>query len=418
MAMTISEKILAKASGKKRVEPGEIVEAKIDVALTHDVLGWPSAEEFKKIGLKKVWSPEKIVVILDHFVPNKDMESAELCRKLREFVKEQGIKNYYEVGRHGICHTMLSEEGFVWPGAVIVGTDSHTCTHGALGAFATGIGTSEMAAVFALGKLWFRVPETMLFNITGNLVKMVSAKDVILKILSIIKVDGAIYKTMEFAGSTVSKMSIEDRMTMCNMTIEAGAKTGIIEPDKRTVDYVRQRTKKKFDVVKNDKGTEYCEILDIDVSDLEPCVACPNLPDNVKPASELDVEIDQAFVGSCTNGRLNDLRIVAKILKGKKVKEGVRMIIIPATQKIYLRALEEGLIKIFIEAGAVVGTPTCGPCLGGHMGVLGQGEVCVASTNRNFKGRMGDITSKVYLASPSTVAASAITGKITDPRTI
>ncbi|WEU40083.1 MAG: 3-isopropylmalate dehydratase large subunit [Candidatus Odinarchaeum yellowstonii] len=414
---TITEKILAKAGGVKKASPGDIVNADVDVALTHDVLCGPVANEFRKLGLKEVWDKTKIVVTPDHFIPAKDIEAANLYLEMDKFVREQGIENYYPVGNHGICHVMLPEEGFARPGIVIVGTDSHTCTHGAVGAFATGIGTTEMAAVFATGKCWFRVPETLKFNITGRLKRHVYAKDVILNIIGRIGVDGALYMAMEFDGETVKSLSMDERFVLCNMAIEAGAKNGIINPDERTIQYVESRTSTPFKIFRSDESAEYKQIIDIEADRIEPTVAEPYLPSNIKTARELNnIAINQAVIGSCTGGRYSDLQVAAKILKNRRVAPGVRLIIIPATQKIYLKALNNGLLKIFIQAGASVSTPTCGPCIGGHMGVLGKNEVAIASTNRNFKGRMGDPTSKVYLASTATVAASAVTGRITDPR--
>jgi len=416
---TITEKILAKAAGLKKVSPGDIVNAKVDVALTHDVLCGPTANEFRKLGIPKVWDREKIVVTPDHFIPAKDVAAAQLYLEMDTFVKEQNIPNYYPVGSHGICHVMLPEEGFARPGIVIVGTDSHTCTHGAVGAFATGIGTTEMAGVFATGELWFRVPETIKFEISGKLKKYVYAKDIILKIIGTIGVDGALYKAMEFTGPTIKDLSMDERFVLCNMAIEAGAKNGVINPDEKTTQYVKQRTKYPFEIIKSDENTDYSETINVDIESLEPIVAEPFLPSNIKTARESsNVEIDQAVIGSCTGGRYTDLVIAAEILKGKHVPSNVRLIVIPATQKIYMRALKDGLLEIFMEAGASVSTPTCGPCIGGHMGCLARGEVAIATTNRNFRGRMGHPESKVYLASAATVAASALTGKITDPRDI
>ncbi len=418
MNMTITEKILARGADATHVSPGEFVNVGIDLALTHDVLCGPAAKEFRLLA-SKVWNPEKIVVTPDHFIPAKDIESARLYKDMQDFVIEQNIQNYFPVGRHGICHVILPEEGLVHPGSILVGTDSHTCTHGALGAFATGIGTTEMAAVFATGESWFRVPDSMKFYIKGKLPELVTAKDVILQIIKEIGVDGALYRAMEFAGPVVSDFEMDERFVLCNMAIEAGAKNGIIEVDTRTRDYLEQRGVKKFKSIESDKGAEYIDELEVDVSDLEPTVATPFLPSNGRPARELsNIEIDQAFVGSCTGGRLSDLRDAAKLLRGRTVAERVRLIVIPATQEIYLKALEEGLIETFIRSGAVVSTPTCGPCLGGHMGVLAENEVAIATTNRNFRGRMGHPTSEVYLASASTTAASAIKGRITDPRDI
>ncbi|MGD9130668.1 MAG: homoaconitase large subunit [Candidatus Bathyarchaeota archaeon] len=416
--MNIIEKILAKASNKKQVSPDDIVEANIDVAMTHDLTGPLAIKSFNEIGAKKVWDSNKIVVILDHLVPASSIISAGLHKTVRNFVEEQGIKNFYDVGRGGVCHQVMPEKGHIRPGDVIVGSDSHTCTYGAFGAFATGIGSTEMAAVFATGKLWFRVPEVIKVNVTGKLPKMVTPKDVTLNIVGRIGADGAIYKGLEFGGSTIRNMSVDGRMVLSNMAVEMGAKAGIIEPDQKTLDYVKARTDKPFKPVKSDLDSTYEKVVDVDVSDLEPQVAVPHSVDNVKPVSEVDdTEVDQAFIGSCTNGRLEDLRSAANILKGKKIARGVRLVVIPASQEIYLDALNEGLIKTFMDAGATVGNPNCGPCLGGHMGILAEGEACISSSNRNFVGRMGSSKSFVYLASPATVAASAIKGKITDPRT-
>ena len=414
--MNIIEKILAKASGRKTVSPGDIVEAKIDVAMVHDLTGPLAVESFNKIGVKKVWDPKKIVVILDHQVPADSVKSAELQKTMREFVEEQKIPNFYDIGRGGICHQIMPEQGYVWPGEVIVGADSHTCTYGALGAFATGIGSTEMAAVFTTGKIWFRIPGVIRFNVTGRFREFVTPKDLILNIIGGVGVGGAIYKGVEFAGSTVRDISVDGRLTMCNMAVEMGAKTGIVEPDDRTLKYVKERTDRPFTPIRSDSDAVYEKTIEINVDGMEPQIARPNSVDNVKPVSEVGgVEVDQAFIGSCTNGRLEDLEMAAKILKGRKVKKNVRTIVIPASQEIYSQALEEGLIGIFIKAGAFVCNPNCGPCLGGHMGLLAPGEVCVSSSNRNFIGRMGSPKSYVYLASPVTAAASAITGKITDP---
>jgi 3-isopropylmalate/(R)-2-methylmalate dehydratase large subunit len=417
--MNIIEKILANASGKQQVSPGEIIEANIDTAMIHDLTGPLAIKSFREIGAKKVWNNNKVIIILDHLVPASSIISANLHRIVRNFAEEQNIKNFYDVGRGGVCHQVMPEKGHVRPGEVIVGADSHTCTYGAFGAFATGIGSTEMAAVFATGKLWFRVPEVIKVNVTGKLQSMVTAKDVTLNIVGKIGADGAIYKGLEFCGSTIRDMSVDGRMVLSNMAVEMGAKAGIIEPDQKTLDYVKARTDKPFKPVKSDPDATYERVVDVNVSDLEPQVAVPHSVDNVKPVSEIeDVEVDQAFIGSCTNGRLEDLRSAAQILKGKKIARGVRLVVIPASQEIYLNALNEGLIKTFMDAGATIGNPNCGPCLGGHMGILAEGEVCISSSNRNFVGRMGSSKSYVYLASPATVAASAITGKITDPRTV
>jgi 3-isopropylmalate/(R)-2-methylmalate dehydratase large subunit len=417
--MNILEKILANASGKQQVSPGEIIEANIDAAMIHDLTGPLAIKSFREIGAKKVWDNNKVVIILDHLVPASSIISANLHRIVRNFAEEQNIRNFYDVGRGGVCHQVMPEKGHVRPGEVIVGADSHTCTYGAFGAFATGIGSTEMAAVFATGKLWFRVPEVIKVNVTGKLQRMVTPKDVTLNIVGRIGADGAIYKGLEFSGSTIRDMSVDGRMVLCNMAVEMGAKAGIIEPDQKTLDYVKARTDKPFKPVKSDPDATYERVVDVDVSALEPQVAVPHSVDNVKPVSDVeDVAVDQAFIGSCTNGRLEDLRSAAQILKGKKIAQGVRLIVIPASQEIYLNALKEGLIKTFMDAGATIGNPNCGPCLGGHMGILAEGEVCISSSNRNFVGRMGSTKSYVYLASPATVAASAITGKITDPRTL
>jgi 3-isopropylmalate/(R)-2-methylmalate dehydratase large subunit len=417
--MNIIEKILANASGKQQVSPGEIIEANIDAAMIHDLTGPLAIKSFREIGAKKVWDNNKVIIILDHLVPASSIISANLHRIVRSFAEEQNIQNFYDVGRGGVCHQVMPEKGHVRPGEVIVGADSHTCTYGAFGAFATGIGSTEMAAVFATGKLWFRVPEVIKVNVTGKLQSMVTPKDVTLNIVGKIGADGAIYKGLEFGGSTIREMSIDGRMVLSNMAVEMGAKAGIVEPDKKTLNYVKARTDKPFKPVKSDSDATYEQVVEVDVSALEPQVAVPHSVDNVKPVSEVEnVEVDQAFIGSCTNGRLEDLRSAAQILKGKKIARGVRLIVIPASQEIYLNALNEGLIKTFMDAGATIGNPNCGPCLGGHMGILAEGETCISSSNRNFVGRMGSTKSYVYLASPVTVAASAITGKITDPRTV
>jgi 3-isopropylmalate/(R)-2-methylmalate dehydratase large subunit len=417
--MNIIEKILANASGKQEVSPEEIVEANIDVAMTHDLTGPLAIKSFREIGTKKVWNNQKVVVILDHLVPASSIISANLHKIVRNFVEEQNIKNFYDVGRGGVCHQVMPEQGHVRPGEVIVGSDSHTCTYGAFGAFATGIGSTELAAVFATGKLWFRVPEVIKIDVTGKFQKLVTAKDLTLNIVGKIGADGAIYKGLEFGGSTIRDMMVDGRMVLCNMTVEMGAKAGIIEPDQKTLNYVNARTDKLFKPVKSDPDATYEKVVDVDVSDLEPQIAVPHSVDNVKPVSEVeDTEVDQAFIGSCTNGRLEDLRSAAQILKGKKIVRSVRLVVIPASQEIYLNALNEGLIKTFMESGATIGNPNCGPCLGGHMGILAEGEACISTSNRNFIGRMGSTKSFVYLASPATVAASALTGKITDPRKI
>lgn len=415
--MNIIEKILANSAVKPEVTPGEIVEANIDVAMTHDLTGPLAIKSFHQIGAKKVWDNNKVVIILDHLVPASSVISAGLHKIVRKFAEEQNIKNFYDVGRGGVCHQVMPERGHVRPGEVIVGSDSHTCTYGAFGAFATGIGSTEMAAVFATGKLWFRVPEVIKVDISGKFQKLVSAKDLTLKIVGTIGADGAIYKGLLFGGSTILDMTVDSRMVLTNMAVEMGAKVGIIEPDQKTLDYVKTRTSKPLNPVNSDPDATYEKVVNIDISDLEPQVAVPHSVDNVKSVSEVeDIEINQGFIGSCTNGRLEDLREAGKILKGKKIAKSVRLIVIPASQEIYLNAINEGLINVLMDAGATISNPNCGPCLGGHMGIMADGENCISTSNRNFIGRMGSTKSYVYLASPATVAASAITGKITDPR--
>lgn len=416
MTMTMAEKILAKAAGKKESEAGEIVMANIDVAMTHDLTGPMSVESFEKIGVDEVWDPEKIVVVFDHQVPADSIEAAQNHIDMRKFVEEQGINNFYDV-REGVCHQVLPEMGHIVPGEVVVGTDSHTCTHGALGAFSTGIGSTDMAMVFATGKLWFKVPETIKFNITGNLAENVYAKDIVLNIIGKIGADGATYKACEFGGETTKKLSVSDRMVLCNMAIEMGGKTGLVEPDQKTFDYLKGRTTKSYKVMKTDEDADSLEIMDIDVNDLEPQIACPHHVDNVKPVSDVEgTHIDQVFLGSCTNGRLSDLRTAAKILKGKRVSDSIRMLVIPASREVYTKAMDEGLLRTFVDAGALVCNPCCGPCLGGHVGLVGPGEVSLSTSNRNFKGRQGSSDAEVYLSSAAVAAASAITGKISDPR--
>jgi len=414
MSMTMSEKILAKASNKSSSEAGEIVMANIDVAMTHDLTGPLSVQVFEKLEKNKVWDPSKIIIPFDHQAPADSLDAANNHILMRKFVEEQKIENFYDVGE-GVCHQILPEHGHIVPGEVIVGTDSHTCAHGALGAFATGIGSTDMAMVFSEGKLWFKVPETIRFNIEGSLKENVYAKDVILNIIGQVGADGATYKACEFAGETVKNMTISDRMVLCNMAIEMGGKTGLVEPDVKTLNYIKPRTNKPYKIFKTDLDAPSLEIIDIDISNLEPQVACPHNVDNVKPVSKVDTEIDQVFLGSCTNGRISDLRQAAKILKGNKVAKDVRMLVIPASKEIYTKALNEGLIKIFIEADAIVCNPCCGPCLGGHIGLIGPGEVSLSTSNRNFKGRQGSPEGKVYLSSAAVAAKSAIEGRIVAP---
>ncbi len=418
--MNITEKILAKASGKKSVAPGEIVDANVDVLMIHDLTGPLAVESFKKIGAEKVWNNEKVVIILDHQIPAESVKAAELHKTMRQFAKDQKLR-IYDVGRGGICHQVMPEQGHVVPGSVIVGADSHTCTYGAFGAFATGIGSTEAAAVMTTGKIWFKVPSAIKINVNGEFPKYLTPKDLVLNVIGKLGVDGAIYKSAEFTGPTMKAMSIAGRMTVCNMAVEMGAKNGIIEPDQTTKEFLQNRVKKMpdFDALKSDKDAKYECTLEVDVSNMEPQIACPSSVDNVKPISEVgDVIVDQAFIGSCTNGRLEDLRLAAQIMKGKKVKDGVRALVIPASQEVYKQALAEGLTEIFTEAGAMVCGSACGPCLGGHIGLLAAGETCVSTSNRNFIGRMGSTQANVYLASPAVVAASALTGKITNPSAV
>jgi 3-isopropylmalate/(R)-2-methylmalate dehydratase large subunit len=417
MGLTITEKILLRHTKKKTISPGEFIWAKVDLALGNDITAPIAINEFKKLGRKRVFDNERIVLIPDHFLPAKDIKSAQQAKLLKDFSQSQKIRHYYEVGRMGIEHALLPELGLILPGDLIIGADSHTCTYGALGAFATGIGSTDLAAAFATGHCWFKVPETIKFIYYGKLKKWVGGKDIILYTIGDIGVDGASYKAMEFSGETIRNLSMDNRFTICNMAIEAGAKAGIIEPDQTTYKYlVSVKCKVKSVKYKSDRDAEYTEVKEYDVSKLEPQIACPHLPSNVKPVSKLkNVKIDQVVIGSCTNGHISDLRIAAKILKGRKVHSNLRLIVIPATQKIYLEAIKEGLVEIFVKAGGVFSTPTCGPCLGGHMGVLAKGERALATTNRNFIGRMGHPESEVYLCNPAVAAASAVKGRITHP---
>ncbi len=415
--MTITEKIFAKHARKKEVVPGDFILADVDLALGNDITAPTAIDEFEKAGAKKVFDSKKIVLVPDHFSPAKDLKSAQLAKKLKLFARKQKISHYYEMGRMGIEHALIPQEGLVLPGNLAVGADSHTCTYGALGAFSAGIGSTDLAAAFITGKCWFKVPETIKFVYYGKLQKWVSGKDLILYTIGDIGVDGAHYKAMEFTGETIKNLPMDSRLTLCNMAIEAGAKNGIIAPDKITYEYLHLPLPAPHSLLKSDPDANYSETKEYDVSKIEPQVAFPSLPSNSKPISKVGkILIDQVVIGSCTNGRISDLRSAASIIKGKKVK--VRTIIIPATQKIYLQALKEGLIETFIKANCVVSTPTCGPCLGGHMGVLSEGEVCISTTNRNFVGRMGSPKSKVYLSNPAVAAASAVKGKITGPEEI
>jgi len=418
MGMTISQKILAKKSKKDTVKPGEIVLADVDLAFANDITAPIAIDFVKRLGVE-VFDKNKIALIPDHFTPNKDINSANQCKVMRDFVRERGIDNYWETGEVGIEHALLPEQGYVKPGMLIVGADSHTCTHGALGAFATGMGSTDVGFAFATGKSWFRVPETIKFIYRGKRNRWIVGKDLILYTIGKIGVAGALYKSMEFTGGVIRELPIEDRLTMCNMAVEAGAKNGIVEPDELTVRYLDEHGvgRDEYDIIKSDEDAEYSDVIEIDVSNIEPQIAFPHLPSNTRGIGEIkeDIKIDQAFIGSCTNGRLSDLREAAKVLKGNKVAKYVRLIIIPATVQIYRQALKEGLFDIFLDAGAVISTPTCGPCLGGYMGILADGEVCVSTSNRNFVGRMGSKKSFVYLASPAVVAASAVAGKIVHP---
>ncbi len=415
MGMTITEKILAAHAGKNAVAPGELIEAKLDIVLGNDITAPIAIKEFRELGLKNVFDKEKIVLVADHFTPNKDIQSAEQVKLLRDFAREFGIVHFYDTGRVGVEHALLPELGLVGPGMCIIGADSHTCTYGALGAFSTGVGSTDMAAAMATGKTWFKVPESMKFIINGKLNKYVTGKDLILHTIGDIGVDGALYRAMEFTGSAISGLSIEGRLTMANMAIEAGGKNGIFDADKKTIQYVTKRSKQAFKVYTSDPDAAYVEIKEYDASKIEPLVAYPHLPEKTHPARESGIKIDQVVIGSCTNGRIEDLRLAAKILKGKKAHKDIRLIVIPATQEVYAQAMKEGLFDIFLHAEAAISAPTCGPCLGGHMGILAKGERCVATTNRNFVGRMGHPGSEVYLANPAVAAASAVAGRIVHP---
>ena len=416
MAMTMTQKILAKHAGLESVRSGQLIEAELDMILGNDITSPVAINEFEKLGLDNVFHRDKISIVPDHFTPNKDIKAAEQCKLVREFVKNKKISNYFEVGQMGIEHCLLPEKGLVVAGDVVIGADSHTCTYGALGAFSTGIGSTDMAAGMATGKCWFKVPSAIKFILNGKPGKWVSGKDIILHIIGGIGVDGALYKSMEFEGQGIKYLSMDDRFTICNMAIEAGGKNGIFPVDEKTIEYMKEHSKKEWMEFNADEDAEYEAVYEIDLSKIRPTVSFPHLPDNTRTIDEVgEVKIDQVVIGSCTNGRLSDLRIAAKILRGKKVHKGIRCIIIPGTQNIYLEAMKEGLIKDFIQTGAVVSTPTCGPCLGGYMGILAKEERAVSTTNRNFVGRMGHVESEVYLASPAVTAASAISGKIANP---
>ena len=417
MGMTMTQKILAAHADLDKVEAGELILVNVDRVLGNDITSPVAIKEFNKLGVADVYDKQKVTMVMDHFAPNKDIKAAVQCKVCREFCAEKGVVNFFDVGRMGIEHALLPEKGLVTCGDLVIGADSHTCTYGALGAFSTGVGSTDMACAMATGKTWFKVPSAIKFILKGKLNKFVSGKDVILHIIGKIGVDGALYKSMEFVGEGVASLTVFDRLTISNMAIEAGAKNGIFEVDEQTLSYVNERSDRPCTVYKADEDAVYDEVYEIDLSSIKPTVAFPHLPENTRTIDEVgEVKIDQVVIGSCTNGFYKDLAEAAEVFKGKTVAKNVRAIIIPATQDIYLKAIENGLVKIFIEAGCVVSTPTCGPCLGGHMGILAAGERAVATTNRNFVGRMGDPTSEVYLASPAVAAASAIAGKIADPR--
>jgi 3-isopropylmalate/(R)-2-methylmalate dehydratase large subunit len=414
--MTLTEKILARHSGRERVRPGDFVVARVDLILGNDITAPVAIKEFERMGAGRVFDPDRIVLVPDHFAPNKDIKSAEQVRTMREFARKHGIANFFEIGEMGIEHCLLPERGMVVPGDLVIGADSHTCTYGALGAFSTGVGSTDMAAAMASGELWFKVPETMKFVFTGHLNRWVGGKDLILYTIGRIGVEGARYRSMEFTGPAISALSVEGRLTMANMAIEAGAKNGIFMPDDKTVEYLKGRTARPYELETSDQDAEYHSVHEFDASAIEPQVALPHLPENSRPVSEVrGVRIDQVVIGSCTNGRIEDMRVAARILKGRKVARTVRCIVIPGTQTVYLQCVREGLVEAFVEAGAVFSTPTCGPCLGGHMGVLAAGERAVSTTNRNFVGRMGHPESEVYLSGPAVAAASAVMGEIASP---
>lgn len=419
MGMTMTQKILAVHAGLDKVEAGQLISAKLDIVLGNDITTPVAINEFKKAGFEKVFDKDRVAIVLDHFVPNKDIKAAEQSKQCREFACSHCVSHFYDVGKMGIEHALLPEQGVVTAGDCIIGADSHTCTYGALGAFSTGVGSTDMAAGMATGTAWFKVPSAIKFNLTGRLSPVCSGKDVILTIIGMIGVDGALYKSMEFSGDGVSSLSMDDRLCICNMAIEAGAKNGIFPVDDVTLEYLKGRSEREPVVYSADADAEYEKVIDIDLSKIVPTVSCPHLPENTHPASELgNIKIDQVVIGSCTNGRMEDMETAYNILKGNKVADGIRCIIIPGTMQILRSCVEKGYVTAFIDAGAVVSTPTCGPCLGGYMGILAAGERCIATTNRNFVGRMGHVESEVYLASPATAAASALTGYITEPKEV
>ncbi len=416
MGMTMTQKILAAHAGLPEVKAGQLIEAELDLVLGNDITTPVAINEMQKLDTQSVFNKDKIALVMDHFIPNKDIKSAQNCKCCREFACRHDITNYFDVGEMGIEHALLPEKGLVVAGDAVIGADSHTCTYGALGAFSTGVGSTDMAAGMVTGKAWFKVPSAIKFELTGKPSKWVSGKDVILHIIGMIGVDGALYKSMEFTGDGIKNLTMDDRFTICNMAIEAGGKNGIFPVDELTREYIKDHSKRDYTVYEADEDAEYDAVYTIDLSELKPTIAFPHLPENTKTIDEVgEVKIDQSVIGSCTNGRIDDMRIAAEILKGRKVAKGVRCIVIPATQSIYLQCIREGLMEIFVEAGAVVSTPTCGPCLGGYMGILAEGERCISTTNRNFVGRMGHVDSEVYLASPAIAAASAVTGKISCP---
>ena len=419
MGMTLTQKILAAHAGLPEVKAGQLINAKLDIVLGNDITTPVAINEFEKAGFDGVFDKEHIAIVLDHFVPNKDIKSATQSKQCREFANKYDILNFYDVGQMGIEHALLPEKGIVTAGDCIIGADSHTCTYGALGAFSTGVGSTDMAAGMVTGKAWFKVPSAIKVVITGKKAPCISGKDVVLHLIGEIGVDGALYKSLEFTGDGIKELSMDDRLCISNMAIECGAKNGIFPVDDITLEYVKGRSERPYEVYEADEDAEYDSVVTIDLSTLAPTVACPHLPENTKTVDELsDVKIDQVVIGSCTNGRIEDMRTAAEIIKGKKIADGVRCIVIPATQSVYLQCIKEGIAEAFVEAGAIVSTPTCGPCLGGHMGILAAGEVAVSTSNRNFVGRMGHVDSKIYLASPAVAAASAIKGYIADPREI
>ncbi len=419
MPMTMTQKILAAHCGRSAVRAGDLIEARLDLVLGNDITAPVAINEFRRAGMTRVFDPERIALVLDHFTPNKDIKTAELCREVREFAHEQGITHFYEGGDVGVEHVILPERGLVGPGDVVIGADSHTCTYGALGAFSTGVGSTDMAAGMALGRAWFKVPAAIKFELTGLTARWVGGKDVILYIIGLIGVDGAAYRSMEFTGEGLSALSIEDRFTMANMAIEAGAKNGIFPADGTALAYARDHGASRIEAYEADPDADYERTVTVDLDALRPMVAFPHLPGNVRPVDEAgDIRLDQVVIGSCTNGRLEDLRTAARILDGRKAARGLRLIVLPGSPSVYMQALDEGIIRVFLEAGAVIGPPTCGPCLGGHMGILARGERALSTTNRNFVGRMGHPGSEVYLAGPAVAAASAVTGRISAPEAV